>query len=121
MDRTAAQNVDAYYADILDIPAMRDDPSVGQWRNTGPQILSLQNPVDNERVRGNPTSVEYADTFFNNNPYVANYWDDGSRRLDSQGTPTVTDTRWRPSDFPGRSFNELSTSGSFPDVSILER
>jgi hypothetical protein len=82
------RNIDAYYADILDIPVMRDDPGAN-FLGTREQILRLQNPTG--VVRDDPNV--YMDPFFNNSPYVSDYTDSGARKRDSQGLLTATDTR----------------------------
>jgi len=100
--RTARSEVDAYYADILDIPAMRDDPD-SLFSSTGQQILRLQNPTQD--MRDDPNV--YLDPFFNNSPYVSRYTEGGARARNSQGLLTATDTRLGSTAVPGVSILEL--------------
>jgi hypothetical protein len=65
----ARQGVDAYYADILDIPAHRDARTDG-YASTQTQMLRLQNPA--ARVVDDPNSL-YVDPSFNNSPYVLDF------------------------------------------------
>jgi len=99
------RSVDAYYADILDIPAMRDDPD-STFSSTREQILRLQNPTDH--IIGDPI-VElgtHIDPFFNNSPYLRRYTESGLGKRNRQGDLMATDTRW--------------DSNTAPEVSILE-
>lgn len=97
------RNIDAYYADILDIPAMRDDPDVKNFLDTRLQILRLQNPTD--AMRDDPNV--YMDPFFNNSPYLNDYTDGGARKRDSRGILTAVDTRLGSKSVPGVSILEL--------------
>jgi hypothetical protein len=90
MELTAAdarQSVDAYYADILDIPAHRDS-GTDNYASTRRQILRLQSPMP--RVIGDPNL--YTDAFFNNSPYVQDYEESGAPRFEA-GTFWATDTQ----------------------------
>lgn len=104
MDRnTARSEVDAYYADILDIPALRDSHGPrGAYGSTEDQILRLQNPTQNLIE---DDSV-YMDRFFNNSPYVRRYRD-GEPYRDSDGVRLVTDTRNRSTSVPEATVLEL--------------
>ena len=102
VDRNVKDNVDAYYADILDIPAMRDSGE-GDYSSTDAQVKRLQHPT--QGVRGRDDAV-YMDRFFNNSPYNAVYDSDGSLRMSGPDTFGYTDTR--------------RDSAAVPDASILE-
>ena len=86
-------DVDAYYADILDIPAYRDaNPNMASTRM---QILRLQNPSPlGLRVspQGFIDSNVYTDSFFNNDPNVQNYEESGAPRRFRDGRFSVTNT-----------------------------
>ena len=98
----ARQGVDAYYADILDIPAHRDTRS-DNLASTSMQILRLQNPA--ARIVDDPNSL-YVDPSFNNSPYVLNFEESGAPRFTSEGLRMATDTR--------------ETSTNVPDANLLE-
>ena len=103
MELTAAQSVDAYYADILDIPAFRDSRPA-RYASTGKQISRLQNPA--ARVIDDP-NVLYMDSFFNNSPYVLNFEESGAPRFTSEGLRRATDTREPSTNVPDANLLEL--------------
>jgi hypothetical protein len=92
MSEKTRRNIDAYYADIFDIPEMRDDPDSG-FLGTRQHILRLQNPTLGG-VSGDPNV--YIDKFFNNSPYVTH---------PEEGF--VADTRRPSQSVPGASVLEL--------------
>jgi hypothetical protein len=94
----ARQSVDAYYADILDIPAHRDS-GTDNYASTRRQILRLQSPMP--RVIGDPNL--YTDAFFNNSPYVQDYEESGAPRFEA-GTFWATDTQRSSDAAPGTRF-----------------
>jgi hypothetical protein len=99
----ARQGVDAYYADILDIPAHRDTRS-DNLASTSMQILCLQNPA--ARVVDDPNSL-YVDPSFNNSPYVLNFEESGAPRFTSEGLRRATDTREPSTNVPDANLLEL--------------
>jgi hypothetical protein len=98
----ARQGVDAYYADILDIPAHRDANTDG-YASTQTQMLRLQNPA--ARVVDDPNSL-YVDPSFNNSPYVLDFLKSGAPRFTFSGNRSATNT--------------TEPSGVVPDASLLE-
>ena len=103
MDRTTTQDVDAYYADILDIPALRDS-GAGNYSSTDAQVKRLQHPT--QGIRGVDDAV-YMDRFFNNSPYTAAYDSDGSLRMNGPNTFVYADTQVDSEAVPGASILEL--------------
>lgn len=108
--------IDEFYAGISDIPAFRGDPDVPGFMETGLQILRLQNPGSGGPVRlQNPPPGSdgwdrniYADSYFNNSPYVRVMEADGSPMRDAlTGRLLLTDTRGDSVDVPGASILEL--------------
>ena len=103
MEPTAAQSVDAYYADILDIPAFRDSRPA-RYASTGKQISRLQNPA--ARVIDDP-NVLYMDSFFNNSPYVLDFEESGGPLFTDSGNRSALDTRRPSRNVPGASILEV--------------
>ena len=102
----ARQSVDAYYADILDIPAHRDSGADGM-ESTRAHILRLQNPTQN--VFDDPNV--YMDGFFNNSPYGTEYEDSGAIRRNAEGRGLANDTRLPSNIVPGSTKLELMAAG----------
>lgn len=101
-------DVDAYYADILDIPAYREaNPNV--YASSRRQILRLQNP--SPQIFGDPNV--YTDSFFNNSPYARDYEESGAPRRAQDGRFSATDTSKSASDFS-------TPPSGVPNVSILD-
>jgi hypothetical protein len=96
------QGVDAYYADILDIPAHRD-ARTDDYVTTQTQILRLQNPA--ARIVDDPNAL-YMDSSFNNSPYVLEFLESGAPRFTFSGSRSGADTR-RPSGVLDASLLEL--------------
>jgi hypothetical protein len=95
-------NVDAYYADILNIPAHRDARE-GNFTTTRQQILRVQNPV--QGLVEDPNV--YMDPFFNNSPYLRTYDSSGARRRGPDGTLSVTDSTAASEGVPDATYLDL--------------
>jgi hypothetical protein len=80
-------SVDAYYADILNIPAHRDAQE-GYFTTTRQQILRVQDPV--QGLVEDPNV--YMDPFFNNSPYLRTYDSSGVQRRSPDGTLSTRHT-----------------------------
>jgi hypothetical protein len=95
-------NVDAYYADILNIPAHRDARE-GYFTTTRQQILRVQNPV--QGLVEDPNV--YMDPFFNNSPYLRTYDSSGAQRRGPDGTLSVTDSTAASEGVPDATYLDL--------------
>jgi hypothetical protein len=95
-------SVDAYYADILDIPAHRDARE-GYFTTTRQQILRVQNPV--QGLVEDPNV--YMDPFFNNSPYLRTYDSSGAQRRGPDGTLSVTDSTAASEGVPDATYLDL--------------
>ena len=105
-------SVDAYYADILNIPAHRDAQE-GYFTTTRQQILRVQDPV--QGLVEDPNV--YMDPFFNNSPYLRTYDSSGVQRRSPDGTlstrhtynglPLVTDSRVASEGVPDATYLDL--------------
>ena len=105
-------SVDAYYADILNIPAHRDAQE-DYFTTTRQQILRVQDPV--QGLVEDPNV--YMDPFFNNSPYLRTYDSSGVQRRSPDGTlstrhtynglPLVTDSRVASEGVPDATYLDL--------------
>lgn len=115
MEPTAAQSVDAYYADILDIPAFRDSFG-GVSDKTGQQVLRLRSPVPPGLRTQYADDVVRMDDFFNNSPYVLNYEGVGGDVVNDDYSSILRRTREGLSE----ATDVRDPSGVVPGASILD-